>query len=132
LNFLHEKNFICCLLSDPYVRFYGIQICTVKFDAERKEPLTYNGTTHVYTPFQNRGYHQFAASLMEGKLSYPTSVFLTEDLVLEQRISGALSPVKMHKVLTYIAEESIKPNPLSWNEYQKQYDIQYVQSKQRN
>jgi len=119
--------------SDPQVvNYLNENFYPVKFNAERKEPLTHNGTTHVYTPFQNRGYHQFAASLLEGKLSYPTSVFLTEDLVLEQRISGTLSPVKMHKVLTYVAEETVKHSPMSWNEYQKQYDIKYVQSNRQN
>jgi len=114
--------------SDPQVvNYLNEHFYPIKFNAERKEPLTHNGVTHVFMPYQNRGYHQFAASLMDGKLSYPTSVFLSEDLTLEQRISGALTPIKMHKVLTYVAEETPKTNPMSWNEYQKQYDLKFVQ-----
>ena len=114
--------------SDPQVvNYLNEHFYPIKFNAERKEPLTHNGVTHVFMPYQNRGYHQFAASLMDGKLSYPTSVFLSEDLTLEQRISGALTPIKMHKVLTYVAEETPKPNPMPWNEYQKQYDLKFAQ-----
>ena len=117
--------------KDPQVVSYlNEHFYPVKLNAERKEPLTHNGVTHVYTPFQGKGYHQFAAALLEGKLSYPTSVFMTKDLVIEQRISGALNPAKMHKVMTYIVEETSKPNPLSWAEYQKQYDLEYNRRRQ--
>jgi len=116
--------------KDPQVvNYLNEHFYPVKLNAERKEPLTYEGITHVYTPYQRTGYHQFAAALMEGKLSYPTSVFLTDDLVVEQRIQGALNPIKMHKVLTYIVEETSKPSPLSWKEYQTQYDRKFVQEK---
>jgi len=119
--------------SDPQVANYlNEHFYPVKLNAERKEPLAHDGTTHVFMPFQNRGYHQFAAALMEGKLSYPTNVFLTEDIVVEQRIQGALNPVKMHKVLTYIVEESVKPSPLSWKDYQAQYDQKFVQDRSQN
>lgn len=116
--------------KDPQVvNYLNEHFYPVKFNAERKEPLTYDGITHIYMPYQKTGYHQFAAALMDGKLSYPTNVFLTEDLVIEQRLSGTLNPIKMHKVLTYIVEESTKPNPLSWKEYQEQYDLRYLQEK---
>ena len=58
----------------------------VKLDAEGKEDITYNGKTFKFVPQGRRGYHEFAAALLQGKMSYPTVVFLDEKL-------GMLSPV---------------------------------------
>jgi thioredoxin-related protein len=58
----------------------------VKLDAEGKEDITYNGKTFKFVPSGRRGYHEFAAALLQGKMSYPTVVFLDEKL-------GMLSPV---------------------------------------
>lgn len=113
---------------DPQVvNYLNEHFYAVKFDAESKTPVTHNGITHEYRLFKNstKGYHQFAAMLMDGQMSYPTSVFLSKDLSIEQRIGGLLQPAEMHKVLTYIAEETVKANPMPWNEYQRQYDTKY-------
>ena len=58
----------------------------VKLDGEGKEDITYNGKTFKFVPQGRRGYHEFAAALMQGKMSYPTVIFLDEKL-------GMLSPV---------------------------------------
>ena len=58
----------------------------VKLDAEGKEDIIYNGKTFKFVPSGRRGYHEFAAALLQGKMSYPTVVFLDEKL-------GMLSPV---------------------------------------
>ena len=58
----------------------------VKLDGEGKEEITYNGKTFKFIPQGRRGYHEFAAALMQGKMSYPTVIFLDEKL-------GMLSPV---------------------------------------
>jgi thioredoxin-related protein len=58
----------------------------VKLDGEGKEEITYNGKTFKFIPQGRRGYHEFAAALMQGKMSYPTVIFLDENL-------GMLSPV---------------------------------------
>ncbi len=93
----------------------------VKFDAEQKGEIIFKGHTFVYKPYQRRGYHELAVALLDGKLSYPTSVFLTKDFVVDQRLPGYLDPDKMLMVLRYIAEEQDKPNPIPWKEYQRRY-----------
>ncbi|CAN0597750.1 unnamed protein product, partial [Ectocarpus sp. 12 AP-2014] len=58
----------------------------VKFDGEGKEPIEYKGKTYKFVPSGGKGYHEFAAALMQGRLSYPTTIFLDEEL-------NMLSPV---------------------------------------
>ena len=51
----------------------------VKFDAERKDTINVNGTKYVNSnPNEKRGVHQIAANLLQGKMSYPSYVFLGE------------------------------------------------------
>jgi thiol:disulfide interchange protein len=56
--------------NDPEVatllneKFYA-----VKFDAEQKEDVVFNGTTFKFVPSGSKGYHQLAAALLNNQLS---------------------------------------------------------------
>lgn len=49
---------------------------SVKFDAEQREDIKVGGKTYSYVGQGRRGYHELAATLLNGQLSYPTVVFL--------------------------------------------------------
>jgi len=48
----------------------------VKLDAEQKETILFKGTEFKYTGGR-RGHNELAASLLDGQLSFPTTVLLT-------------------------------------------------------
>ena len=50
----------------------------VKFDAEGKESITFLGQTFINDGKYGKA-HQLAVALLQGQLSYPTVVFLTQD-----------------------------------------------------
>lgn len=52
----------------------------VKLDGEGKEPIVFRGKTFKFVPSGRNGYHEFAAALMQGKMSYPTTIFLDEKM----------------------------------------------------
>ena len=53
----------------------------VKFNAEMSQPIDFNGHTFVNpNPGKTRSTHQFAASILEYQLSYPSYVVLDENL----------------------------------------------------
>lgn len=109
--------------NDPVVAAYlDKHYYAVKFDAEQKEDILFKGHTFAYKALQRRGYHELAAALLDNKLSYPTTVFLTEDFKIDQRLPGYLDADKMLAVLTYIAEEKNKENPMPWKEYEQKFD----------
>ncbi len=91
--------------SDPEVVAYmSERFYMVKFDGEQKEPVTFNGKTYEYVPRGRRGYHQLAAALMNGRLSYPTVVFMNEQLNVYAPVPGFRKPEEFMKVARYFGE----------------------------
>jgi len=61
----------------------------VKLDAEMKETLEFNGYTFTNpNPGAKRSTHQFAVSLLDGQLSYPSFVILDENFTRQHIIKG--------------------------------------------
>ena len=63
------------------------------------------------------GYHELAAEITFGKLSYPTIVFLDEKLNVIQPIPGYKDPTSLDKILKYFAEDYYKTTP--WKKYEQ-------------
>lgn len=94
----------------------------VKFNAEQKEDVVFKGHTFKFVPNGRRGYHELAASLMDGKMSYPTTILLNSEVELMQRIPGYLNKPTMEKILNYIVSKAYKTTP--WAEYEKNFQSQ--------
>ncbi|MCH2043861.1 MAG: DUF255 domain-containing protein [Saprospiraceae bacterium] len=91
----------------------------VKFNAEQKETINFAGHTFKFVPNGRRGYHELAAALLEGKMSYPTVVFMNEEFKLLQRVPGYLDEKTFDMILHYLAEEHYTKTP--WADFQKKY-----------
>jgi thioredoxin-related protein len=80
----------------------------VKFDAEGKNPVDFKNQTYSFVAQGARGYHELAAALMQGKMSYPTSVFLDENLNVISPLPGYYPPEKLDPILEFIGEDHYK------------------------
>lgn len=80
----------------------------VKFDAEGKENVEFKDQTFKFVAQGSRGYHELAATLMQGKMSYPTSVFLDENLNVISPLPGYYPPDKLDPILKFIGEDHYK------------------------
>lgn len=60
----------------------------VKLNAEGKDPIVFHGKTFKFVPSGRRGYHEFAATLLRGKMSYPSVVFLNENIKVLSPVPG--------------------------------------------
>jgi len=89
----------------------------VKFNAEQKEEVEFNGHTFEFVPSGRRGYHQLAAALTNNKLSYPTTVFMDEELRIIQPIAGYLKAKQMEPILLYIGDDHFKTT--KWEEFRE-------------
>lgn len=94
----------------------------VKFNAEQRASITFQGHEFKFVAQGRRGYHELAAALLDGKMSYPTVVFLNEDFQLLQRIPGYLDVNVFDTIMHYLAEEHYKKTP--WADYQKSYKVE--------
>lgn len=92
----------------------------VKFNAEQKENIEFNGHTFKYLPNGNRGIHELALALTNNKPSYPTTVFMDEEYRILQPIPGYLNAQSMEPILAYFGSDSYK-NKVTWEEFQKNF-----------
>lgn len=94
----------------------------IKFNAEQKESIEFAGNTFKYVANGRRGYHELAAALLGGKMSYPTVVFAhfnNNNFEMLQRIPGYLNIPTFDAIMHYLAEDHYTSTP--WDEYQKNY-----------
>ncbi|MEQ9403426.1 MAG: DUF255 domain-containing protein [Cyclobacteriaceae bacterium] len=91
----------------------------VKFNAEQKEEVIFSGHTFKFIPSGKRGYHELAAALTRNQLTYPTTVFMDEELRIIQPIAGYLKPHQMEPILNFIGDDHYKKTP--WDEYKKSH-----------
>ncbi|MEX1238428.1 MAG: DUF255 domain-containing protein [Cyclobacteriaceae bacterium] len=80
----------------------------VKFNAEQREDVVFNGTTFKFIEYGGRGTHQLAAALLNNKLSYPTVVFLDEDFKMLLPLPGYREAPEFHKIAQFIGENHYK------------------------
>jgi len=91
----------------------------VKLNAEQKEDISYQGKIYKFVNKGRRGYHEFAVSLLQGKMSYPSTIFLNKEEVLLQNIPGYLEPKMMEKVLVFFGEEKYANQ--EWPAFEKEF-----------
>jgi len=91
----------------------------VKLNGEEKKDIVFRDHTFRFQKEGRRGYHQLSASLMNGKLSYPTTVFLSENEELLDRIPGYLDKEIMEKIIVFFSENRYKTE--KWEDFNKNF-----------
>jgi thioredoxin-related protein len=93
--------------ADPAVAAYvNAHYYAVKLDAEGRDPITINGKTYKYNA-QMRA-HEAALALLSGKMSYPSTVYLDENLGILSPVPGYLEAPMFKTILTYFGENHYK------------------------
>ncbi|MEQ5789572.1 DUF255 domain-containing protein [Muricauda sp. NFXS6] len=87
----------------------------VKMDAEGKDPIEYQGKTFKFVPSGRRGYHELAAALLQGKMSYPTVVFLDEQLNMLSPVPGYQQVEPFMQIAKYFGDNIYKDK--DWQTY---------------
>ncbi len=87
----------------------------VKLNAEGKDPIEFKGNTFKFVPSGRRGYHEFAAALLQGKMSYPTVVFLDEKLNMLSPVPGYQKVKPFLQIARYFGDDIYKDK--DWEAY---------------
>lgn len=85
----------------------------VKFNAEQKEEVKFKDKVFKFKPEYKS--HELAVSLLNGQMSYPSTVFLDEDMNMLTMVPGYLTPKEMNPILVYFGENIYKVK--NWKEY---------------
>ncbi|MDA8693327.1 thioredoxin fold domain-containing protein [Saprospiraceae bacterium] len=78
----------------------------VKFNAEQKAPITFKDKIYEWQSGGRSGYNTLAKELMGGRMSYPTMVYLDENMNLIRSIPGYKKPDQLLAELKTINEGS--------------------------
>lgn len=102
--------------SDPEIAAYvNKNFYAVKLDAEGKDPIIIGGRTFTYKPEYKA--HELAIALLNGQMSYPTTVYLDEKLNMLTPVPGYLDKKNFTRIIRYFGENFHKT--MTWQEYEK-------------
>ena len=110
------KKMDATTFTDPQITEYvNKNYYCVKLDGEDKNTLTFKGVAFKFIDQGRRGYHELAARFLKGKMSYPSLVFLDEDLVVLQVMKGFRTAKELLPVLTFLGDNIYKKS--NWTDY---------------
>ena len=107
--------------TDPVIsNLLNTKFYPVKFDAERQDSVNFMGQTFINDGKAGKA-HQLALALLQGQLSYPTVVFLTQKdgKLGVSPVPGFRTPKDMEVLLSYFANKSYESE--KWEDYQKNF-----------
>ncbi len=89
----------------------------VKMDGEGKEDITFKGKTFKFVPYGKRGYHELAATIMNGRMSFPSTAFFNSKEQLLQVLPGYMDTKKFEVLLGYFNNDTYKK--VKWEDFEK-------------
>lgn len=108
--------------SNPeIIKYVNEKFYAVKFDAEQKESVLFLGKTYNFKP-ENRA-NEFAIEVLGGNLSYPTTVFMTENFQNPSAVPGYQNVTMMETVLKFLGEN--KYQTMKWEDHMKEYKPEF-------
>lgn len=104
--------------SNPdVIKYINKHFYAVKFNAERKNDIMFMGKKYVFAP-ENRA-NELAVKLMNGQMSYPTSIVMEENFQNPQPIPGYIPVARIESVLKYLGDGAYKTK--SFEDYLKTF-----------
>jgi thioredoxin-related protein len=112
--------------ADPIIsKIMNQYFYPVKFNAEGKDPVNFQGKEYKFVAQGTRGYHELAAAIMQGQMSYPTFVFLTPTMEIITPIAGYVKPEDFEPIAIYMGQNLYKPEKnIPWENFRDSYKSQ--------
>jgi len=105
--------------SPIIIEYINTNYIAVKFNAEQKEPIDFKGKTFEFVKQGKRGYHDLAVALTNGQLSYPTYIFLDENMEVIQPVPGYQDEIQFELIINYFGGDFYKSTP--WNKFKEDF-----------
>lgn len=108
--------------KDPVIaRFMNEHYYAVKFDAERTDTVLFQNRAYTNpNPNGRRSSHELARALLNGRMSFPSFVFLTEEGQPITIVPGYQKATGFEPILHFIAKEAYKKQ--SWEQYRDSFE----------
>jgi len=110
------KRMDATTFKDPrIIKILNEDFYAVKLDGEGTEAIIFKDREYKFIPQGRNGYHELAAALLQGKLSYPTTVYLDENLNMIQPIPGYLQVQDLEPILIFLGKDHYKNQ--TWQDF---------------
>ncbi|MFM2135829.1 MAG: hypothetical protein RL021_1229 [Bacteroidota bacterium] len=127
------KHMMKTTYSDPGLAGYINQnFYPVQFDAEGKDTIEFLGKTYKPTAPEPRRPHEFAVEMLNGKLSYPSTIFLNNYDPAKNKFQTSLSAAgyldvrKIEPILIFILENASRN--CNFDDFNAQYEKAFFDS----
>lgn len=101
------------------VKYMNEKFYAVKFDAEGKKPVKFKGTDFINENKGRRPTHQLAQALLNGRMSYPSYVFMDEKSELITIVPGYMEAKSFDPILRFFAEDKFLTE--KWEAYNAKF-----------
>jgi thioredoxin-related protein len=102
--------------NDSIAKFLNANFYPVKLNAEQRDSIIFGGKKFEFVNTEGgRGVHTFAYALLDGKMSYPTVVYLTENYERIMIAPGYKEVPELFKQLNFASLEKYKTQ--TWEQY---------------
>ncbi|WP_440882074.1 thioredoxin family protein [Tenacibaculum sp. C7A-26P2] len=105
--------------NEVIIKYINENYYPVKLNGEDRNDISFEGKTFAYKSQGRRGYHELAAALMKGRLSYPSTAFLNKDKQLLQNVPGYMAEKKFEIVLAFFNDDNYKKT--KWKDFEKNF-----------
>lgn len=106
------KHMMKTTYSNPNIAGYVNQFFyPVKFNAETKDTIEYNGKIYKPTSPQPKTPHELAIKFLGNSLSYPSTIFVSNNFEYNLLSQGFLEEKKIEPLLVYTVENVFKSAP---------------------
>ena len=110
--------------NEVLAKYLNDHFYPVKFNAETRDSVKFNGVSfgNKNPEGTSRPVHDFAISILDGKLVYPSIVFLNEDIKRIQTVKGFYKPEQFEPILTFFGSNKYKDT--KWEDFEKTFVTQ--------
>lgn len=107
------KHMMRTTFSDPGIAGYiNANFYPVRFNAETKDTIVYRGEKYWNKSTGSRPPHELAIKLLQGKLTYPTLLFINNNYKFNLLVPGYQSPRDIEPFLVYTVEYIFNTTPI--------------------
>jgi len=106
------KHMMKTTYSDPNIAGYiNTWFYPIKFDAETHDTINYLGTTYINKSPAKKSTHDLALKFLGTQISYPSTVFVSNNFQFNLLTQGYLEPKKIEPLLIYTVENAFRTSP---------------------
>ena len=115
------KKMDAATFTHPVIaKYLNEKYYAVKFNAEQKDSIVFQGKTFInQNPEGTRNAHDLAVAMLQGKMGYPSIVFLDEKSNVITSVSGFQQPQGLEPILNFFIDD--KHLTTKWEDFQKSF-----------